>query len=360
MVDFDPNKNYYDILGVSEEAGEDEIKKAFRKLAVKHHPDKWGDSEKFKEINEAYQVLSDKQKKQQYDAYRKWWMWWMGWMWGMWGWWFDMEDIFDMFWDFFWGWGWWMWWWGRRRTQKWENIISSVSLTFEEAFKGTSKDINYTRYIACDDCNGQWVASDSQRQACPDCSGRGVKQEVRQTPFGMMQVQTACTKCGGVWYINSKPCQKCGWNGLMKHEEEVSVNIPSGMNAWEYVKVPWMGNYGPNNWPAWDLLIKIHITWGEKFRRKWDDLLLDVEISIFDVVLWNTIEVEHPEWKMKVKIPKWLQVNDVVRVTWKWYEKKWWFMNKNWDFIVVPHIKIPKKLSKEEEDLWKQLRDKQK
>ncbi len=363
MVDFDPKKNYYEILGISEDASTEDVKKAFKKLAVKYHPDKkdW-DTEKFKEINEAYQVLSDNQKKQQYDNYRKY-GWGFGWFWDMWGfgwWWFggwgttfDFWDIFDVFWDFFGGWAGWTRQWAQR-SQRGSDVVINVDLSFEESFKWVSKNIKYSRLVSCQECWWSGVSKDSQKDVCSDCQWRWVVQNMRQTPFGVMQVQSTCSKCWGEWYINSKPCENCSWGWVTKKEESVQINIPAGINKWEYVKVPGMWNYWKNKWPAGDLFLKVNVTGWEKFRRKWNDLLIDVDISIFDAVLWKEIEVDHPEWKMKVKIPKWLQVNDVVRVAGKGYWG-WWLLNKKWNFLVVPHIKIPKKLSKKEEELWKQL-----
>ncbi len=366
MQEFDPNKNYYEILGVSEDASEDEIKKAFRKLAVKHHPDKWWDQEKFKEINEAYQVLSDSKKRQQYDAFRKWWFGGFGDMWGFgWAWrWgstvFDVEDIFgDVFGDVF-GW-WWMWWrWGRASSQprKWEDLKVSYNIDFEKAFKGDSIEINYTRRVHCESCDGKGVSAESQKTACTTCGGRGAVVQQQRTPLWVMQVQSVCPNCRWAGYQDSKPCESCGWKGLKEKQEKIKVDVPAGIKDKEHLKVPWMWNYWPNKWPAGDLYVKINIMGGEKFKRSGDNLITEVEIPYYDAVLGGETEVDHPEGKVKVKIPKGLQVGESIVISWKWFWKWWfWLWNKRGDLIVYPKIKLPKKLTKEQEDLFQKLKD---
>lgn len=362
MLDFDPGKNYYEILWVEETSSEDEIKKAYRKLAMKYHPDKnKGDKEmeeKFKSVNEAYQVIWDKNKKQQYDSYRKWWFWWFGWWSFFWGWsaWstFDVEDIFDVFGNFFW---WWTW--GRgssKRPSRWEDIVVNLELTFEEIYKWTRKKINYSRLIDCESCWWSWVTAGSSINQCSVCWWKWVVQNVQRTPFWMMQVQSTCNSCWWTWQVNSNPCKTCGWKWLSKKKEEIEVNIPDWIKWWEYIKYPWMWNYWQNWWPAWDFYVKISIN-DNKYQRKWNDLYWVVDISIFDAVLWWTVEVNHPEWKLKVKVPKWLQIGDYIKVQGKWFGKSWFLSSNKWDFYVKPTIEIPKKLSKKQEELWVKLKN---
>lgn len=367
MFDFDPNKNYYDILWVSEGATEEDIKKAYRKLAMQHHPDrnKWNKDaeETFKKVNEAYQVVWDKQKRQQYDSFRKWWFSGFWWMWGSswfggfwWGATFQVDDIFDVFGSFF----WWSdrWWWrtrSRKTPSRWDDMVMNLEINVEDAYKGLKKEVKFTRLLHCHGCEGKWVSKDSQRNACSVCHGSWVSQSVQKTPFGMMQVQTTCTKCWWEWYADSKPCVKCWWSWFEKKQEKIQVNIPAGINGWEYIKYPGMWNYWRYWWEAWDFFVKIVVReW--KYKRVWNDLYTDAEVNIYDAVIWGQISVDHPDGKLKVKVPKWMQVWDKIIVSWKWFWESGFFAKK-WDFIVIPKILIPKKLSKEEEKLWKQLKD---
>lgn len=362
MFDFDPNKNYYEILGVDENASEDEIKKAFRKLAVKHHPDRWWDQEEFKKINEAYQILSDNQKRQQYDQVRKWWMWGMWWWFGWgWMWWttFDVEDIFgDVFWDIFW-WGWFSRWrWASKRPRRGEDIVVSLEVDFKEAYKWVSKEFKYKRNVHCDVCDWTGVDKESQKTTCSTCGGRWAVIQTQKTPFWVMQSQTVCPDCRWEWSKDSKPCTNCGWRSLTSKEEKIKVDIPSWIRSWEHLKVPWMWNYWINQWPAWDLYVKVNIKWWSGFKREWDNLVVEVEVPYYDAVLWWEVEVDHPDWKTTVKIPKWTQPWERISVSWKWFGQ-WWFgiWNKKWDMIVVPKIKLPKKLTKEQQDLFKKLKE---
>ena len=360
MFDFDPKKDYYSILGVSENATEEEIKKAFRKLAMKYHPDRWGDQEKFKEINEAYQILSDKTKRQQYDAYRKWWFWSFDWFWWFkdnifqWAT-FDVGDVFDVFQDFF--------WWGFRqqsyqsRHRKGSNIWLNLQVSIEDVYLWKEKKVKYKRYVLCDICNWKWIDPSSKTQTCPVCSGQWVVTKTQRTPFGVMQVQTTCSKCGWEWKIDTKPCSKCGWNWVVLKEEIMKVKIPTSVDSWTTIKYPWMWNYWYRWGSAWDLYITINIKPSDIWEKKWYNLYIRPEVSIFDIVLGWQIEIELPSKKIKVKIPKWLQVWEKFVVSWYWFKKSDGLLAWKWDLIVQPKIKIPKKLTAEQKKLWEKLKD---
>lgn len=312
MFDFDPQKDYYDILWVSETATEDEIKKAFRKQAMQHHPDKWWDQEKFKTINDAYQVIWDAQKKQQYDSVRKGWFgWWQGWFWGFgWQWgfgwfwdgaqfqfgWWDINDIFgDLIWWIFW-WGWYS-----NRPKKWDDIELQLNISFEQAYTWLERDVNYTKVIEI------------------DMKTRHMKEA----------------------------------------QDTVKLEVPAGIQTWQYLKFTEKGNVGRNGWPAWDLYIKIYMKPSNQYERDNENIIVTADVSIVDLVLGTEVSVPHPDGKIEVKIPKGTQVTDIVKVSGKWFPKlgKWWvFGSKHWDLLVKLRVSVPKKLSKEQEKLWKGLR----
>jgi molecular chaperone DnaJ len=347
-MDFDPKKNYYDILGISETATAEEAKKAFKKLAVKHHPDRWWDKAKFQEINEAFQVLWDEKKKTQYDAYRKGWFWWF-WgdgsgfdFWGFWwgqGW-FDV-DLWDIFWSVFW------WWFGGQQAGpqsfSGEDIKVAIEISFEEAYLGVSKKVSYTRKIKM---------SDIDEKQCAVCHGKGRVSRAVQTPFGMMQSQTVCPECSGIgrqYTKNASPIK----SPFENHKEIVEVKIPEGINDGVYIKFAGKWHQGLNGYDG-DLYIKISITPSHLYERKWDNLYIKVPVTIFDLVLWWEKHISHPEGKLKVKIPKATQVGDMVKISGKWFGKSWIFWKKG-DLFLIPKVEIPKKLTKEEEKLWKEL-----
>lgn len=360
-LDFDPKKNYYDILWIGEDAEADEIKKAYRKLAMKYHPDRnsWNAEaeEKFKEINEANEVLSNQQKKSQYDAFRKWWggfwdFWWF-WGWGFWGWGFgggsvDFGDLGDVIGSFF-GWGFGGGWGARRAgPQKWEDLELQWTISFEDAYHGVEKEISYSRLMPAEGVSAK---------TCPSCEGRGVVVQAVQTMFGVMQTQSACPSCGWAWQERFKDGKKVASGGLEKQEQSLTVKVPAGIKTGSKIRYPGMGNHGRNNGSAGDLYVKIVIKWHDMRRRDENNLLVDKEVSIFDAVLGGTMDVEHPDGNVTVKIPKWLQVGEYIRVAGKGFGEKGMLWNRKGDMIVMPKIQIPKKLSGKEEKLWKELQN---
>ena len=351
-MDFDPQKDYYKLLWLSEDASEDEIKKAFRKLAVQHHPDRWGDQAKFQEINEAHQTLSDQQKRQQYDTIRKGWggfggFWWWGGGFG--GFWWAQVDLGDLdLWDLM-GWffgggnGW-----GSRRSQKGEDIKIGINITFDESFLWAEKDITYKRMT-----RPEWV----EETTCSTCDGRGQVIQQTQTPFGVMQVQKACHACGWSGKIFTKNGKELrdGWRE--KKDHTITIKIPPAIKDGTFIKYSWMGNDTPGAGSDGDLYIKISIKESPIFERKDNDVYGKVDVTLFDLVLGTKRDIDHPEGKITIKIPKGTQPDALIKVTGKWFSEKWMFTNKG-DMYLKPKISIPKKLSKEQEKLWKELQEK--
>ncbi len=359
-MDFDPKKDYYKILWISEDADEKEIKKVFRKLAMKYHPDrKWWDEEKFKEINEAHEVLSDSQKRQMYDSYRKWWF--TGWMWGFWGWanfqwWtFDVSDLFgDMFWDLFW---WWRW--SSRHSdqpRRWDDISLNVKIKFEDVYNWAKKKIKYSRYVLCNVCNWSWIDKDSKPQTCPTCQGSWVVVQNQRTPFWVIQSQTACPTCHGKWKIWEKACNNCNWQWVTLKEEIVEINIPQWIDNWTRLRMPWMWHYGYKWWTPWDLYIRIVINEDSPRQKRWHDIVIKKDIKLIDAILWWTMEIKLPDKTVKIKIPKWLQINENIIISWQWFKKWNGLLSWKWDLIIQPNIKIPKTLSKEEKRLYEEIK----
>jgi len=358
-MDFDPKKNYYEILWVSEDADEKEIKKAFRKLAMKYHPDrKWWDEEKFKEINEAHEVLSDPKKKQMYDAYRKGgfdfgWMWWgFAWWWAN----FDVGDIFgDLFWDFFGGARWWRT--HSDRPRRWDDLLLNLKVKFEDIYNWAKKKIKYSRYVPCDACNGTWVDPSSNPETCPTCHGQWAVVQTQRTPFGVMQSQTVCPTCHGKWKIWEKACSVCDGKWLKLKEEVIEVNIPQWIDPGTKIKLPWMWHYGYKWGTPGDLYVNIVLDDTSLWKKQWYDIILEKEVPVIDAILWWEMEVEFPDnKKVKVKIPKWLQVWDNIVVSGYGFRKWWSLLSWKWDLIIKPKIKIPKTLSKEEKELYEQIK----
>ena len=302
-------KDYYDLLGVNRSAGDDEIKRAYRKLALKYHPDRnAGDKqaeERFKEVSEAYQVLSDPQKRSQYDqfghaAFGD------G---GPFGGGFDFtagfEDIFgDIFGEFFGG-------TGRRRTRsRGEDLRYNLTLTFEEAVTGTEKKIKIPRQGQCENCRGSGAKPGTAPQTCPTCRGRG------QVSFqqGFFSVSRTCNHCHGHGTVIKDPCMACGGVGLVRKLHTLSVKIPAGVDTGSRLKLRNEGESAPAGGAPGDLYVVIQVEPHPIFVRNALDILCDVPISFVQAALGAEIDVPTLEGKVKMKIPVGTQSGKVFRM----------------------------------------------
>ncbi|MCX6824800.1 MAG: DnaJ domain-containing protein [candidate division SR1 bacterium] len=350
-MDFDVKKDYYNILGVKEDASPEEIKKAFKKAAVKHHPDKGGDKKKFQEMNEAYQVIGDEKKKGQYDAYRK-----SGYSGfdgqggfggggGQGGFDFGDFDIGDIMGGIFGG--------GfgsgskRKTSQGGEDIQVAIDISFEESYTGVTKKIAYNRMKK---------VTGADEKKCETCNGHGSVMQQIQTPFGVMQSQGACPKCGGSGKIFTKNGEVLSNGGLEKIKEVLEVKIPAAIKAGAYIKFASKGNES-SGYQIGDLYIQINVVSSRLYERKGEHLYTKANVSLFDMVLGGEITVDHPEGKLKIKVPKGTQVGDMIKVSGKGFGVGGIF-NKKGDLYVIPKVEIPKKLSKDQEKLWTELKSK--
>ena len=330
-------KDYYDILGVARDASDDEIKKAYRKLAHKFHPDKaGGDEAKFKEANEAYQVLSDKEKRSQYDQYgqtfeqaqagggfrgfegfRDFSSFANG---------FDFnfgrgtgggrgysgfEDIFgDIFEQAgFGGRGR-----GKSRRYRGEDIQVDVEVDFMEMANGTEKELNLYKGVKCDKCGGEGMEPGSKKVECPTCKGEGEVRTSQRTILGTFQQVQVCPECQGEGKIPEKKCEKCGGDGRTREYEAVKIKIPAGIKNGQSIRLEGLGESGERGGEAGDLYTTVHVKEHEKFERDDDDIRTEEKISFSQAALGDKIDVETIYGSVKLKIPAGTQSGETFRL----------------------------------------------
>ena len=314
-------RDYYEVLGVSRGASEDEIKKAYKKMARKYHPDlNPGDKtaeEKFKEVNEAYEVLSDADKKARYDQYGHAGVdpnFGAGGFGGGFDGSFDFGDLGDIFGSFFGGgFG------GGRRTnpnapQRGESIRMSIAISFEEAAFGCEKAVTVERYETCDTCHGNGCAPGTSPEVCPDCHGTGTVQVRRQTPMGVFATSSPCPKCGGKGRIIHQPCKDCRGSGMVRKKKTIQASIPAGIDNGQTISIRGQGNAGKNGGPAGDLLITITVRPHELFRREGTSVLCEAPITFTQAVLGAELEIPTIDGRVKYTIPEGTQTGTVFRL----------------------------------------------
>ncbi|MCQ2250203.1 MAG: molecular chaperone DnaJ [Bacteroidales bacterium] len=317
-------RDYYEVLGVGKSASKDEIKKAYRKLAMQYHPDRNpGDKaaeEKFKEAAEAYEVLSDDQKRQRYDQFGHAGMSGAG---GGGGFNMDIEDIFSNFGDIFGGFGGFSGFGGGsrggrggQRVSKGSNLRVKVKLTLKEIAEGTEKKIKVKKYCACQHCNGTGAEGGSSgTETCPTCKGAGVVTSVKNTILGQMRTQSACPNCGGSGKIIKNKCTSCGGQGVVSGEEVVSINIPAGVSDGMTMTVQGKGNAAPNGGINGDLYVVFEEEQDTQFVREDNNLVYRLNISIPDAIMGTTAEIPTISGtKVKFKIEPGTQPGSVFRL----------------------------------------------
>ena len=312
-------RDYYEVLGVDKSADPTTIKKAYRKKAILFHPDKNPDDasaeDKFKEAAEAYEVLSDDNKKARYDQYGHAGMSGAaGGGGGFGGGGMNMDDIFSQFGDIFGGGGFGGG--GRRagrRVNRGSNLRVRVKLSLKDIAHGAEKKIKVNKYIACDSCNGSGAES-GETQTCTTCNGAGHVTRVQQTFLGNMQTQSVCPSCNGEGQIIKHKCRACSGNGVVKGEEVVTLNIPAGVEDGMQLSVSGKGNAAVRGGVNGDMIVVIEELPHDDLKRDGNNLLYDHYISIPDAVLGTTIEIPTVDGKAKVKIPAGTQAGKVFRL----------------------------------------------
>ncbi|MCQ2441931.1 MAG: molecular chaperone DnaJ [Oscillospiraceae bacterium] len=309
-------RDYYEVLGVDKSASQDQIKRAYRKLAKKYHPDmNPGDTEaeaKFKEANEAYEILSDEQKKARYDQF--------GFAGvdpnygagasaggaGFDG--FDMGDIFSSIFGGGGGFGGFGGFGGQQTRnpnapQKGESLRADLTIDFMEAIKGTEKEVEVKRLEDCPECSGSGCADGSQPQTCPECQGSGVVMVQQRTAFGVMQTQRACSRCRGTGQIIDNPCRSCRGKGKVYKRKKINVKIPAGIDDGQRISVRGAGDAGKNHGPNGDLIVFIAVRPDSRFERDGSDIYYRQTISFAEAALGAELEIPTVHGKVKYKLP---------------------------------------------------------
>ncbi|HPV70322.1 MAG TPA: molecular chaperone DnaJ [Candidatus Magasanikbacteria bacterium] len=354
------SKDYYKILGVEKSAGQDEIRAAFRKQAHQYHPDKQGgNAEKFKEINEAFQVLNDPQKRSQYDQFGSTFdQAGMGGGAGGFGGFngfnaqgfdfSDLGDIFGGFGDIFGG--------GRasnRKAARGQDIQVDVQIDLKEAAFGTEKTFKLYKNSACDVCGGNGVEPGSKMNKCKDCGGKGQIPHVQRTVFGAFQSVADCPVCEGNGEIPEKKCRQCGGRGIIKKQEEIKVRVPAGIDDGESIRLTSKGEAGAKGSRAGDLYLRIRVKKDTRFRRDNFDLYTKKNISFTEAALGATVEVESLDGLLKVVIPEGVQSGQMIRLKSKGITHL--RDSGRGDLFVEVVVLTPTKLSRHQKDLLREL-----
>jgi len=320
------SRDYYEILGLDRNANDEDVKKAYRQMALKYHPDRNPDDstaeEKFKEATEAYEVLKDPQKRQAYDQFGHAGL--RGTAGGGFGFeTFDIGDALRAFMRDFGGFGGGfdnLFGFGRqshgrgRRVYRGEDLKLSLKVTLEEVAEGVEKSLKVKIKDRCPDCGGTGVASGSQKSTCPQCSGSGEVRHVSRSLFGQFVNVSTCDYCRGTGEIITSPCKTCGGEGRVPTDRKVKVKIPGGVVEGNYISLQSSGNIGPQGGPAGDIIVLIDEVEHEIFERHGDDILLEIPISFAQAALGTTIEVPTLQDKAEIKIPAGTQSGKLFRL----------------------------------------------
>ena len=350
-------RDYYEVLGLQKGASDEEIKKAYRKMAKKYHPDLNPDDpdaeEKFKEVNEANQVLSDPEKKAKYDqfgfagvdpSYGAG----AGGFGGM-----DGVDLGDIFSDIFGGFGGFG---GSTRSanpnapRRGSDLPIKLDISFMEACKGVEKEINVTRIEVCDECSGTGAKKGTSPKNCPDCGGTGSVNVQQRTMFGTMMTRKTCTRCSGRGKIIETPCPKCSGRGTISAKKTISVNVPAGIDTGVTLNVRGQGNAGTNGGSRGDLKVRVSVREDPVFRREDYNIWVEVPITYMQAALGATIDVPTIDGTVEMKIAAGTQPGSVLRLRGKGVQKLQRAEGDRGDQMVRVNVEIPKNLNKKQKD----------
>lgn len=353
-------RDYYDVLGVQRNAAADDIKKAYRKLAIKYHPDKnQGDKhaeEKFKEAAEAYEVLSNDDKRRRYDQFGHAGVGSSAAGGSAGG--FSMDDIFSQFGDIFggaFGGGGFGGQRGGRRVNRGSNLRVKVKLTLEEIATGAEKKLKVPKYVSCDKCHGSGAAGGSSTNTCKQCHGSGQVTQVINTPLGRMQTATTCPSCNGEGQVITDKCKQCHGDGVMRGEELISVRIPAGVHEGIQLSMSGKGNAGPRGGVPGDLIVVIEEAPHEHLTRDGNNLFYEHHVSIPDAALGTSVEIPTLEGKARIKIEPGTQSGKVLRLKGKGLPDINGYGRG--DLLVSIQVWTPTHLSSEEKKIVEQLRN---
>lgn len=343
-------KDYYDILGVGKNATKEDIKKAYKKLAKKYHPDlnkDSGASDKFKEINEAAAVLGDEKKREQYDRFGTTAEQFSGYQdfggFGGFGGGFDFEDIFDSMFGgnpFFGG--------RRRGPRRGRDLSLDIEITLQEAAFGVKKKISIPRLEKCRTCNGKGAESESDIETCSSCNGTGQVKRTMKTPFGMFATTSSCDVCRGEGNVIKKPCKECKGAGRVEKHRKIEVEIPQGVETGSQLRIANEGEAGERNSGPGDLYVTIHVLEHEEFDRKGSDLYTERAISFAQAVFGDEIEVPTLDGKARMTIPSGTQTHTLFRLKGKGVPRL--RGSGRGDEYVRVVVKTPSKLTKKQKE----------
>ena len=350
-------KEYYKILGLERGASRDEVKKAFRKLASKYHPDKkTGDEAKYKEITEAYAVLGDEKKKAEYDSYGHafnsaggqsgfggfdWSNFQQGGFSGAEGFGFDINDIFENF-----GFG------GGARQSRGSDISIDLELDFTESVFGTKRTVRLTKNSTCTHCSGSGGKSGTEMQACTTCGGNGKIHETKQSILGSFSTVRECTVCAGVGKVPKERCPHCVGAGVTRSEEEIAIQVPAGVQNGEMIRMTGRGEAVANGQTG-DLYIKLHVSPHPSIKREGTTLHTVLPVKLSDAVLGSEYRVETLDGEVGLKIPAGIAHGELLRIKNKGVPVD----GRRGDFMVRIKIETPKSLSRKAKKLFEELRE---
>lgn len=355
-------KDYYKTLGVEKNASKEDIKKAFRKLAHEHHPDKGGNAEKFKEVSEAYSTLSDDNKRAQYDTYGSAGPAGSGGFGGQdsggfGG--FDFSgfnqngqgfefDIGDIFGDFFGGGGG-----GRRKQKKGKDISIDMELSFHDSVFGVEKNIRLHKVSKCKECQGTGAKAGTQMQTCSTCDGNGKVREAKRSMFGTFMTEKVCDTCGGAGKIPREKCNICTGKGTLKREEELSVKIPADIDDGETIRLTG-GGEAIKDGITGDLYIKIHVKDDHLFRKEGKNLVTELNVKLSEAVLGVKVVLKTLDGDIELKVPDGAQFGEILRIKGKGVPIE---DGRRGDLLVKINIKIPTKLSRQARKNFEELKE---